>query len=160
MNDERSLPTPCWVCGGNHDDGACMRCPHGVSNAGICWACNPDRQTSQPKAPHVGPFILYTAPQDRSPKGDEGAASNVHPPAAAAPIDRGACSLKEMCEADRQDAERYRWLRRNGASIMGDETPVFVGDVQKKGIIWRSMETLDQGIDAATVIDSVRTKEK
>lgn len=28
-------------------------------------------------------------------------------------IDRGACSLQAMCEQDREDAERYRFLRRD-----------------------------------------------
>lgn len=41
------------------------RCPHGVATADLCWACNPNKQTSQPKAPHIGPFIHVTSTTER-----------------------------------------------------------------------------------------------
>lgn len=66
------------------------------------------------------------------------------------------CELGEKgmaLAAAEQDAERYRWLRDNGAAIQGEDAPV-----EDYGLcpIWRSMETLDEGIDAA--IDKERHK--
>lgn len=49
----------------------------------------------------------------------------------------------------RRDAARYRWLRENGASVMGDEAEVEMPGTGEKRMtpVWRSMEMLDQEID-------------
>lgn len=33
-------------------------------------------------------------------------------------IDRGACSLREQCDADRKDAERYRKIKHKASPFM------------------------------------------
>ncbi len=60
-------------------------------------------------------------------------------------VDRGACSLKEMCEADRIDAERYRWLRSRQHS---DDGGIFIAQ-KGHSITMCSGEYADYAIDAA-----------